>query len=99
MPCSNARGGIYESIISECLITRGYTLCCYKPDSEHEIEFLIEKDGEVLPIEVKAGNNSTRSLNDFMNKFSPSAAYKLIGGNVGKAGTKLTLPHFFVMFI
>ena len=57
------------------------------------------EDGEVLPIEVKAGNNSTRSLNDFMNKFSPSAAYKLIGGNVGKAGTKLTLPHYFVMFI
>lgn len=95
----NARGGIYENIISECLIKRGYTLYYYKPDSEHEIEFLIEKNGEVLPIEVKAGNNSTRSLNDFMNKFSPSAAYKLIGGNAGKAGTKLTLPHFFVMFI
>jgi predicted AAA+ superfamily ATPase len=80
----NARGGIYENIISECLIKRGYTLYYYKPDSEHEIEFLIEKDGEVIPVEVKAGNNPTPSLNSYIEDFSPSYAYKLIGGRNGK---------------
>ena len=39
----NARGGIYENIIAECLLKQGYTLYYFKPDSEHEIEFLIEK--------------------------------------------------------
>lgn len=95
----NARGGIYENIISECLIKRGYTLYYYKPDSEHEIEFLIEKDGEVIPVEVKAGNNPTPSLNSYIEEFSPSYAYKLIGGRNGTIGAKITLPHYFVMFI
>ncbi|MBQ9879960.1 MAG: ATP-binding protein [Clostridia bacterium] len=95
----NARGGIYENIISECLIKRGYTLYYFKPDSEHEIEFLIEKNGEVIPVEVKAGNNPTPSLNGFIEDFSPSIAYKLTGGKNGKVGVKTTLPHYFVIFI
>ena len=95
----NARGGIYENIIAECLLKQGYTLYYFKPDSEHEIEFLIEKNGEVIPVEVKAGNNPTVSLNQFIEEFEPSVAYKLIGGRHGKAGTKITLPHYFVMFL
>ncbi len=95
----NARGGIYENVISECLLKRGYTLYYYRPDNEHEIEFLIEKNGEVVPVEVKAGNNPTPSLNGFIKDFSPSLAYKLIGGRNGKVGVKTTLPHYYVMFI
>ena len=95
----NARGGIYENIISECLIKRGYTLYYFKPDNDHEIEFLIEKNCEVTPVEVKAGNNPSPSLNRFIDDFSPSCAYKLIGGRNGKVGVKTTLPHYFVMFV
>lgn len=95
----NARGGIYENIISECLIKRGYTLYYFKPDSEHEIEFLIEKNGEIVPIEVKAGNNPTASLNSFIHEYSPSLAYKLISGRNGQVGVKITLPHYMVMFL
>ena len=95
----NARGGIYENIVSECLIKKGYTLYYFKPDNEHEIEFLIEKSSEVTPIEVKAGNNPSPSLNRFIDDFSPSFAYKLTGGRNGKVGVKITLPHYFVMFI
>lgn len=95
----NARGGIYENIISECLLKRGYTLYYFKPDHEHEIEFLIEKNGEVVPVEVKAGNNPTVSLNGFIDDYSPSVAYKLIGGRNGRVGVKTTLPHYFVMFL
>ena len=95
----NARGGIYENVISECLIKRGYTLYYFKPDSEHEIEFLIEKNGEIVPIEVKAGNNPTTSLNNFIHDFSPSLAYKLIGGRNGQVDVRITLPHYMVMFL
>lgn len=95
----NARGGIYENVISECLIKRGYTLYYFKPDSEHEIEFLIEKNGEIVPIEVKAGNNPTASLNNFIHDFSPSLAYKLIGGRNGQVDVRITLPHYMVMFL
>jgi len=96
----NAKGGIYENIISEMLTKRGYSLHYYKTsDSSMEIEFLLEKDGEIMPLEVKAGNNTTASLNHFMEKFKPSQAMKLINGNIGEADGKLTLPHYMAMFL
>ena len=67
--------------------------------SEHELEFLIEKNGEVIPIEVKAGNTSTVTLNRFIEKYSPSCSYKFINGNIGISGTKYSLPHYMVMFL
>lgn len=95
----NAKGGIYENIISECLIKRGYNLHYYKPDDEHELEFLIEKDGEVVPIEVKAGNTASVSLNNFIKEYSPDKAYKLIANRNGVSGVKIILPHYYVLFI
>ncbi len=60
---------------------------------------LIEKDGGIIPIEVKAGNNASASLNAFLKDYSPSIVYKLINGNIGISRTKRTMPHYMVMFI
>lgn len=95
----NAKGGIYENIIAECLVKRGYALHYYKPDDDHELEFIIEKSGEVIPIEVKAGNTASVSLNNFIDTYSPSIAYKFISNRNGKVGVKETLPHYYVMFV
>lgn len=94
-----AKGGIFENFVAETLIKNGYTLHFYKPNDDSELEFLIEKDGEVVPIEVKAGNTATKSLNLFIENFSPSIAFKLIGGNVGENDVKLSIPHYLTMFI
>lgn len=95
----NARGGLYENIIAECLVKRGYKLYYYKPDDNHELEFLLEKNGEVVPLEVKAGNSATVSLNNFIKDFKPSVAYKLVGSRNGRVGVKITLPHYMIIFI
>ena len=96
----NAKGGIYENLISEMLVKRGYSLHYFKTvDSTMEIEFLIERGGGVVPVEVKAGNTSTPSLNRFIEQFHPSEAYKLVDGNVGVTGGKITLPHYMAMFL
>ena len=96
----NAKGGIYENLISEMLVKRGYGLNNYKTDSSTmEIEFIIEKNGEVVPVEVKAGNTSTPSLNRYLELYHPSLAYKLIDGNIGTNGVKITLPHYMAMFL
>lgn len=95
----NARGGIYENIIAETLVKKGYSLYYYKPDDSNELEFLIEKNGEVIPIEVKAGNTATASLNRFIETYKPSIAYKIVDGNIGTKDTKLTIPHYMAMFL
>lgn len=94
-----AKGGIYENFVAETLVKNGYTLHYYKQGDSSELEFVIEKDGEVIPIEVKAGNSPTKSLDSFIEEFTPSTAIKLVGGNVGIADKKFTIPHFLAMFI
>lgn len=94
-----AKGGIYENFVAETLVKNGYTLHYYKQGDSSELEFVIEKDGEVVPIEVKAGNAPTKSLDSFIDNFEPSVAFKLIGGNLGVSDKKYTLPHFLAMFI
>jgi len=96
----NAKGGIFENAVSECLIKKGIPLFYYKNKANtQEIEFLIERNGEVTPIEVKAGNASTKSLNTFIEEKKPAIAYKIVDGNIGRSGTKLTIPHYMAMFV
>lgn len=94
-----AKGGIYENFVAQTLVANGYTLHYYKPNDSSELEFLIEKDGEVIPVEVKAGNTATKSLDAFVGEYEPTVAVKLISGNVGFAGKKLSIPHFLAMFL
>lgn len=94
-----AKGGIYENFVAETLVKNGYALHYYKPGENSELEFIIEKDGEIIPIEVKAGNTATKSLDSFIKEFAPSIAIKLIGGNIGMVDSKLSIPHFLAMFI
>ncbi len=87
-------------MISELLIKNGHELYYYKTqNSSMEIEFVIEEAGEVVPVEVKAGNTSTASLNSYISKFKPNIAYKLVNGNIGTDGNRVTIPHYMVMFI
>lgn len=94
-----AKGGIYENFVAETLVKNGYSLHYYKPNDNSKLEFVIERNGEVVPIEVKAGNTATKSLNQFIENFSPSVAFKLISGNIGENEQKISLPHYLTMFI
>ena len=96
----DTKGGIYENLIADILIKKGIKLNYYKNDnSTQEIEFLITKDANVIPIEVKAGNNHTISLDNYVYNYKPKYAYKFINGNLGVAGNKITLPLYMVMFL
>lgn len=94
-----AKGGIYENFVAQSLMAKGYGLHYDKPNDDSGLEFLIEKDGEVRPIEVKAGKKPTKSLNAFIEKENPQLGYKLVDGNIGLHEKKLTIPHFMIMFL
>jgi len=72
----------------------------YKPsEGRQEIEFLLTAKDGIIPIEVKAGNKRTLSLDEFIKRFDPPYALKLISGNIGTEGKKLTLPLYMAMFL
>lgn len=96
-----AKGGLYEALVADILTKSGHKdLHFYRNDAaKAEVEFLIEgKDGTV-PIEVKAGRNKTKSLDNLLKKESIRKGYKLAKQNVGEEGKKITLPLYMAMWI
>ena len=95
-----AKGGIYENLVFDMLTKRGLGLNYFKNDKNtQEIEFLLVRDGAVIPIEVKSKRGATVSLNHFIEEFAPPYAYKLVAGNVGVSDAKITLPLYMAMFL
>ena len=95
-----AKGGIYENAVLCALVRRGYEPCYYLPKSNlAEIDFLVERDGAVVPIEVKAGNGPSASFDRMLERKDVAVGYKFVNGNVGRAGKKVTLPHYMAMFL
>ena len=96
----SAKGGIYENLIFDILVKKGLKLNYYKnPSNSQEIEFIFENEKGVIPVEVKSSRGQTISLNEFIKEFNPQIAYKLISGNIGQKGNKVTLPLYMAMFI
>lgn len=99
---SNTKGGIYESAIADALHKKGYKLYFYKNESsKKELDFIIQKNGQIVPIEVKSGNTRANSLNSIMKKKNDiSYGYKFVDGNIGVDDNGIiTLPLYMVMFV
>ena len=95
-----AKGGLYENAIMSLLVRRGYEPYYFLPKSNaSEIDFIIERDASVVPIEVKATNASSKSFSIFLEREDVRCGYKLVDGTIGKVGKKITIPHYMVMFM
>ena len=96
----NAKGGLFENWIAVTLAQKGIPLVYYKTESgAREIEFVLERDGGPVPLEVKATNGATVSMNEFLQAENVPYGYKFVDGNVGVTGKKVTLPHYMAMFV
>lgn len=95
-----AKGGIYESLVADILAKRGEELSYYKKeDSTLEIEFILERDCKLVPVEVKARKGSTRSLNELLKMDNIERGYKLTAQNTGVVEKKITLPLYMAAII
>ena len=95
-----AKGGIYESLVADILAKRGEELYYYKKeDSTLEIEFILERDCKLVPVEVKARKGSTRSLNELLKMDNIERGYKLTAQNTGVVEKKITLPLYMATII
>lgn len=55
----NAKGGIYENLIADIFVKKGYRLNYYKAkDNMQEVEFLLTKEAKIVPVEVKGWRDS-----------------------------------------
>lgn len=94
------KGGLYENLAACMLVGNGVPARYWMSKSgNREIEFLGECDASVVPVEVKASRGSTVSLDEVLGRDDVKIGYKLIDGNVGKEGKKVTLPLYLAMFL
>lgn len=94
------KGGLYENLVATMLAGNGVPLRYWMSKSgNREIEFLMECEGRVEPIEVKASRGSTVSLDAMLEREDVARGYKLIDGNAGRDGKKVTLPLYMATFL
>lgn len=89
---------IYENIVGDMLVKQGYQLFYYNSDKPAlEMDFFIRDADSLIPVEVKANDGATASLNKLLkdDKY-PDVKYgiKLGYKNIGFNGKFYTFPYF-----
>ena len=96
-------GSVYENAVAQELWAHGFQLYYYNNKRQGELDFVIEQNGEVLPLEVKSGKDYERhkALTNVVNSttYQISKAYVLCNDNVKKVGKITYLPIYMLMFI
>lgn len=96
-------GAIYENAVAQELNAQGYTLYYYNNKRQGELDFVVERNGEVLPLEVKSGKDYERhkALSNVMNSltYNIPQAYVLCNDNVKQVGKITYLPIYMLMFL
>ena len=78
------KGTIAENYVAQALFSNSLGLYYWTSSSSAEIDFLIDTDDGVIPIEVKSGDNiRSQSLEMFMKKYKSKYAIRLSSRNFG----------------
>lgn len=97
------KGAIYENIIADMLVKEGYSLFFYKNEKGTiEMDFFIRDTDTLIPLEVKANDNATISLNNLINNDSYKDikyGIKLCNKNIGFNGNFYTFPYFLTFLL
>ncbi|WP_455579378.1 ATP-binding protein, partial [Faecalibacillus intestinalis] len=96
-------GALYENVVAQELKAHGFKLYYYNSKKYGELDFVIEYNGKILPIEVKSGKSYQRhsALNNIMEitNYSIQEAFVLSNYNVEVKNNLVHYPIYMLMFI
>ena len=94
-------GSIYENVAAQELTAHGYPLYYYNSKKFGEIDFVIERDGEVLPIEIKSGKDYYRhnAMDNVLNltDYEIAEGYVFCNGNIEIRDKVTYFPIYMLM--
>ena len=97
---SDFKGGMAENYVNTQLMMNGYRTYYWESERGAEIDFIIQRDGQLIPIEVKSADNTkAKSLKVYMETFKPAYAIKISARNFGFEDGKKTVPLYAVFCI
>ncbi len=97
------KGAVHENAIAQELYAHGVKLYCYNSHTAGELDFVIEHNGKILPIEAKSGKNyekhsAVRSVLS-VKDYDISEALVFTNGNVKVSGNIVYMPIYMSMFV
>lgn len=97
-------GMLYENAVAELLRTHGYNNLYYYNNKKYgEVDFLLENNGEIIPVEVKSGKNYIRysAIKNLLSieNYSFNKAYVLYNENIKVSDKIIYLPIYLAEFI
>lgn len=96
-------GSVYENAAAQELKAHGFDLYYFNSKKQGELDFVIERGGDVLPIEIKSGKDYQRhaALENVMgNKdYAIPVAFVFQNDNVSDNGKIVYLPIYMLMFL
>lgn len=89
------KGGMAENYVNVQLSMNGYSTYYWESERGAEIDFVIQRDSQIIPIEVKSADNTrAKSIKVYMDAFKPAYAIKLSAKNFGFEDGKKTVPIY-----
>ena len=91
------KGALFENIVAQMLVQQGYSLYFYRNNSSTiEMDFFLRDADSLIPVEVKASNGASKSLNELLRPDAyPDIRYgiKLGDTNIGRSDHFYTFPY------
>lgn len=89
------KGGMTENYVNVQLSINGYHMYYWKSARGAEIDFVIQREGKLIPIEVKSADNTrAKSLKVYMDTYEPDYAIKLSAKNFSFEDRKKIVPLY-----
>ena len=96
-------GSIYENAAAQELHAHGFTLYYFNSKRQGELDFVVEDNAEVLPIEVKSGKDYARhnALSNILNtpEYDIRHAMVFCNDNISCRGVITYYPIYMIMFL
>lgn len=92
---SNAKGAIAENYVMQQLVSIGLTPYYWESNGKAEVDFVIQLNSNVIPIECKyADNVQAKSLKIYMQKYQPNYAIRVSSKNFGFENNIKSIPLY-----
>ncbi len=98
----NTLSGIFfENFVANELTAKGHKLFYWRGRTSAELEFIVESDNKLYPIDEKKGRGTLNSLGKFSNHNKFAYAIKVSKNNYGYDAEQklLTVPFYFIPFV
>lgn len=93
-------GSMAENYVAQAFVNKGYDLFYWQSEGKAEIDFVLQIQDSVIPVEVKKGHrNRSRSLGVFAKKYKSPYAIRISKKNFGFENNIKSVPLYAVFCI